>query len=105
MYYPPMEGLELQTAAELTRAGISKAEAFKTLNEQEDVSFDYALPQPWLDAFAKWCETHYPDISYHLILSTTVATYHKSQLGEVFCTRCSEVYGAYYAFRIFSQVV
>ena len=64
-----------------------------------DGRFDYALPQPWLDSFAKWCSfsTWHLDVTYDLILSTTVWHYPKAtgpdNVGPVTC--CAEVYQAY----------
>lgn len=38
----------------------------------EDVTFDYALPQHWLDAFVRWAGLR-PE--YHFVLSTTFMLY------------------------------
>jgi hypothetical protein len=56
---------------------IAKARAFKPLDEA-DISYDYALPQTWLDNAANQFAD--PQNAYRLILSTTVWAYPKGSL-------------------------
>lgn len=52
-----------------------------------DVSFDHALPQPWLDAFSK--NSSY---SYHFILGTTFMLYSEDRnLSGIPWSACKEV--------------
>lgn len=44
----------------------------KYLKEQGfDKDIDPAVPQTWLDDFTEWCKKNRPEITYHLIASTT----------------------------------
>jgi len=81
--------------------GLSKEEAFNGYEE----SFDWALPQPWLDKFAEWCELSdancIKEVTYRTILSTTVWSYKKER--DVFgrpTTCCREVAQAYLDFEV-----
>ena len=69
--------------------GQSKGETF----DQCPFTFDYALPQQWLDEFADWCSDNgLENITYHLILGTTVWGYpetHRTFGCPVTC--CCEV--------------
>lgn len=78
------------TIPELQDLNPTKSELFEDLKE----CYDYALSQPWLDAFSEWCKTNFPDLTYHLILSTTVTGYDNDNWGELI-TRCTEVFDAY----------
>ena len=40
-------------------------------------TFDYALPQRWLQDFADWCESEGNGVDYHMIRATTVWVYAK----------------------------
>lgn len=55
------------TAAEVVRMEVTKCELFRPVPR----GFDFALPQPWLDAFNRYCKEHRPEITYPLIQSTT----------------------------------
>ena len=78
------------TIKELNAKCMSKMDAFKDL----DCTFDFALPQGWLNEFADWCEKHAPEVSYHLILSSTVWAYPSGGFGGPI-TCCSEVKSAF----------
>ena len=52
--------------------GLTKEEAFKELT-----TFDYALPQDWLDNFVEKS-----GLNYDLVLSTTVWCYDNSLFGQ-----------------------
>lgn len=47
----------------------------KELFEQFADSFDWSVPQDWLDDFSAWCIVNYPNVTYDLIRSTTVWSY------------------------------
>ena len=70
----------------------TKADLFQDL-VAEGVTFDYALPQVWLNEFSDWCRRHYPSVTYGLILTTTVWGYGEKRQGPIF--RCREVFEAY----------
>lgn len=79
----------------LARFSCSKRELFQEMS----FSHDYALPQGWLDGFAKWCaDNDHEDVTYDLIRSTTVWGY-DPEWGS--CGRpvtcCTEVERAYNA--------
>ena len=74
-----------QPFANLWQLNLSKLDYFKKYDE----SFDSALPQQWLDAFAD----HSNDITYHQIVSTTVWAYESDYTGPVTC--CTEVLEAF----------
>ncbi len=73
------------TYSELNQMRVSKGELFSGLQG----SFDYALPQDWLNRFADFCAKENPVITYDLIRSTTVWIY-SSLMGEAY-TACIEV--------------
>lgn len=56
-------------------------------------TYDYALPQQWLDEFADYCREHYTQVTYNLILSSCVWAYGDTQ-GPVTC--CYEVMVAFW---------
>ena len=96
-----IDSIDVLTIDQLQALGINKGDAFCNLI---DGSFDYALPQPWLDTFAAWCRgnTWHINVTYDLILSTTVWHYpaypntggcYSKAVGPVTC--CEEVYMAY----------
>ena len=72
---------------ELESNPISKGEMFNNF----PATYDYAVPQNWLDAFAEFCKEKYPKVTYHLILSSTVWVYgyENKYTGPVTC--CCEV--------------
>ncbi len=88
-----------KTLAQLEATPVTKGEVFADFPH----TYDTALPQGWLDAFADWCKG-YPGIAmsrvtYHLILSTTVWAYPKQGLcGPVTC--CTEVLRAWNRYRV-----
>ena len=82
--------MKTYTYEELNTMRVTKGELF--LGESD---FDFALPQTWLDDFAAWCSVHAPEVTYHLILSTTVWSYKDSFFGKPL-TRCIEVQTAIY---------
>lgn len=57
-------------------------------------TFDYALPQPWLNAFDRHCKEHCTNVTYDLIRSTCVWGYGQDKSGPV--TACFEVMVAYW---------
>ena len=79
MYYlPHQESLET-----LTNMSISKSEIFKDMN----ISFDYTLPQGWLNRIAQLPGAP----SYDAILSTTVWAYPPGLFFGIPITACIEV--------------
>ncbi len=80
------------TIPELQDMNPTKMELFEDLKE----CYDFALPQEWLNNFAKWCEVNFVDVTYSLIRGTTVVGYDSKAgaFGE-FITRCTEVFDAY----------
>lgn len=94
-----MQAFNPKTIDELIAAAVTKGDVFKDLG----MTYDYAVPQPWLDAFADWCKycpmTNITRVTYSLILSTTVWVYPpigKGQCGPMTC--CSEVLWAWNAY-------
>ena len=63
-------------------------------------SFDYALPQPWLDAFAKSVgpDTPLGDEPYYAIMTTTVWSYDGGSHSGQPVTCCEEVAAAFAAY-------
>lgn len=97
-----IEAIDVLTLNQLQALSISKGEAFANYPH----TFDYAVPQPWLNDFAEWCKLNTLNLVgglglnwYNLILSTTVWGYEKNDnhclrwVGPVTC--CKEVYQAY----------
>ena len=82
----------LMTLAQLSEKPRSKQEVFEGL----EGSFDYAMPQGWLNGFSDWCKTHCPEVTYDLIRSTTVWHYkpERDSMGRP-CTCSLEVARAY----------
>ncbi len=81
---------KLATCKQLEALHLSKEECFANL----EGSFDYAVPQQWLDKFANWCRDNAMTprgTTYDLIRSTTVWVYPESEP----MTCCAEVYYAY----------
>lgn len=88
------------TIEQIKAISLSKGECFANLDE----TFDYALPQNWLDEFSSWCSkqpkgavdfTHVGlGVDYDMIASTTVWSYPaNASSGPVTC--CAEVLYAY----------
>lgn len=86
-----MKTYKAKSIAEIESLRCSKADLF----ESYDGSFDFALPQQWLNDFAAWCTTHRRECTYDLIRSTCVWTYPEN----VPMTACEQVYFAYQAYR------
>lgn len=80
------------TAKELLNTSYTKGKLFQGADKEG--SFDYALPQGWLDDFANWCGVNAPHVTYHLIMSTTVWLYPKNGTHGPM-TACREVGNAY----------
>lgn len=80
-----------------TKADIFNDDVMKKLGLMG--SFDFALPQSWLNDFAHWCRSwdKWNDIDYDLIRSTTVWT------DEEMITCCVEVMQAYRDYRKFTS--
>ena len=63
--------MKVYTLKELKESGISKRELTKDIK----FTFDYAVPQPWLDDFSEWCKLNHPELNYHTILFSVVWGY------------------------------
>lgn len=77
------------TIRQLVESNVSKDKSFKGL----DCTFDWALPQGWLDAFAEWCKANVPEVTYDIIRGSTVWAY-RDGFGKP-TTCCTEVFDAY----------
>ena len=67
---------------------------------QNDKSFDFALPQEWLNEFAAWCQVNgRKEVTYDLIRSTTVWSYVNDKFAGRPLFKCKEVYFAYKAYK------
>jgi hypothetical protein len=75
------------TALQLESLHVSKDELFKDTKE----TFDYALPQTWLDAFWAFCKERALPVTYDLITSSTVWLYPKGNYFGMPLTACTEV--------------
>jgi len=86
-------GIKRKSIKEIKSSPTSKGDLFKGM----EVTFDYALPQTWLDTFSKWCVDHLPssygEINYNLIRSTSVMAYPKDDYARV-VSACTEVHEA-----------
>lgn len=62
-----------------------------------DFTFDYALPQIWLNSFSNWCKKYHEEITYDLIASTTIFAKSKDGVwNPIFgCTEVMWVYLEY----------
>jgi hypothetical protein len=81
-YYVPHQ----ETYETLTNMNVSKDDIFKELS----ITFDYALPQDWLDMLANLPGAP----SYDAILSTTVWGYPPGNIMGIPITACIEVQAA-----------
>lgn len=79
--------MRTQTIQTLEARRVTKGELFQGVRD----IFDYALPQDWIDAFSTWCAGRFPEVTYHLILSTTVWAYPRGYLLGRPLTACTEV--------------
>jgi hypothetical protein len=77
----------MYTIEELKEKRMSKEELFKGIN----FSFDHSLPQDWLDEFSNWCKIYYPEITYDIILSTTIWAYTQNNFYGFPVFGCLEV--------------
>jgi len=98
-----VESKSVLTLKQLQSLEMSKEECFENVIGG---SFDYALPQQWLNEFADWCKANsqklHKDksgcsrVTYDVIASTTVwhyPPYTEGNSGPLTC--CAEVYYAY----------
>ena len=81
-----MNTISIQT---LESMSVSKRDLFASVKS----TFDYALPQDWLNDFSKHCKDCNPDITYDLIASTTVWIYDLCFGRPLFA--CTDVKKAY----------
>lgn len=79
----------LKTFDQIRKLHSTKSELFENLKS----TFDYSLPQNWLDSFANWCKENNHDTGYYKIMGTTVWAYSDQYRGPVTC--CSEVYDSW----------
>lgn len=70
---------------------VTKGELFASVKN----TFDYAIPQDWLNNFADYCETWNKNITYDLIRSTVVWEYPKDSIFGRPLFACTEVKKAY----------
>lgn len=78
---------ETYTISELEKMRISKGELFKDMEKIK--TFDYTLPQEWLNNFSLWCKMSDFNINYELIRSTTVWLYPENKPVSM-CTEVQE---------------
>ena len=81
----------MYTIEQLKEERMSKEELFDGSN----FSFDYSMPQDWLNDFSDWCKKYQPEISYDLIHSTTVWAYTGKHYYGFPVFECIEVYITY----------
>lgn len=83
-----------ETIKSLKLNRISKQDLFGRVNLEDSYckSFDYALPQGWLDAFTEFCKQHFTQVTYDLIRGTCVWGYGRGS-GPI--TGCYEVMAAH----------
>lgn len=80
---------------ELIENPMSKEELFR----DSTFSFDYSLPQDWLNEFSLWCKTfNIPEMSYDVILSTTIWAFTEKNYYGFPVFGCLEVYEAYLSY-------
>ena len=79
---------ETYTIEQLEKMNVSKGDLFKDFFKVK--TFDYALPQNWLDNFVNWSS-----LPYHLVLSTTVWIYPENKPMSI-CTEVQEKIDEYY---------
>jgi hypothetical protein len=82
--------MTMYTIDELARNPRTKGELFQDLRDG-NVTFDYPLPQYWLDHFAAWCQVHAPAVTYGWITSTTVWAYGHDDMCGGPVSVCHEV--------------
>lgn len=79
------------TIEELKEKRMSKEEMFKNGN----FSFDYSLPQDWLNEFSDWCKKFKSELTYDIILSTTIWAFTPTNFYGFPVFGCLEVYEEY----------
>src|SRR6056297_841933 len=81
-----LSGIETIPMKRIKDSGLTKEDIAKQCIPK-DITFDYALPQPWLDAFSD-----YSSYSYHEILGTTFTLYSDDRniRGFIF-SACAEI--------------
>jgi hypothetical protein len=77
--------------SELNSLNKTKSQIFQEIG----FSFDCVLPQNWLDDFSEWCKLNHRELTYHLILSTTVWAYPPKFFNGLPISCCKEVTSAY----------
>ena len=82
-----IDSIGILTLEQLKSLDMTKGEAFANY----DGTFDFALPQDWLNDFASHCG----NITYDNIISTTVWAYPDGMPCGQPMTCCKEVYLAY----------
>lgn len=80
--------------SDLNSFEITKGDIFEYCN----FSFDYNVPQDWLNEFSDWCKVYQPEITYDLILSTTVWAFPKGNHFGNPIFGCVEVMWAYISY-------
>jgi len=87
-----MKTITLET---LESMQVSKGKLFESVKD----TFDYSLPQDWLNDFSQYCNLHQSiksiENAYHIILSTTVWVYPKNNYFGKPLFACTEVKKAY----------
>ncbi len=80
-----------QTINSLHTGHFTKQDLFSQtmLDQMGYKTFDYALPQGWLDSLHGYCEKHCMNVTYDLIRSTCVWGYGQDKSGPI--TACYEV--------------
>jgi len=66
-----------------------------------DESFDYSLPQDWLNQFSDWCKKYRPKVTYQIILSTVVWAYPEGSCMGQPVTCCHQVAEAFKAMTLY----
>jgi len=87
-FMPGIKGCEeMYTVSELSTARLSKSELFTNFTKVAGITFDYALPQQWLNAITAFCSEsqEFKGVSYSLISGTCVWTF------DGIISRCVEV--------------
>lgn len=80
-----MKKLRNFSIAELEQWQVNKQELSKLMGLEENGSFDYSLPQDWLNR-----QTEKTGLSYDLIRSTTFWVYDNNSIGQPI-SGCTEI--------------
>lgn len=86
----------MHTWKEIEKMNVTKEELFKN----ENIKFDYSLPQDWLNDFSNFCEKYGIKISYDMISGTTVWGYTDENYYGFPIFACVEVYTEYMVYLI-----